>query len=166
MPRIGAAGVGTQIDDGGIDRQSVLLDAAPDIASHAARHGRGTISGLKLVMHQRLLTAPEAHADEAIGAVGFDGRLLGVYNVEHLKVVVLKGKAGEVLGVGVDEVLGDSIKFGHKPCLGQVRRQDRSTGNQPRNGRSYGIAISMPRRQHSGEDGDMRDSTVSGTTHE
>ena len=77
-------------------------------------------------MNQRLLVA-EAHADEAVSAVGFNGGLLGVDDVEHLKIVLPEGEAGEVGRVGVDEMLGDGIKFGHKPCLGRFRRRGRST---------------------------------------
>ncbi len=98
----------------------MLLDAAPDIAYHAVGHRRVAVGGLKLVMDQRFI-ASDAHADQAIGAVGFDRGLLGVDDVEHLKVVVLEGEAGEVVGIGVDEMLGDSVKFGHKQCLARLR---------------------------------------------
>lgn len=35
-----------------------------------------------------------------------------------LKVVLVEGEAGEVAGVGVDQVLGDGVKFGHARYLG------------------------------------------------
>ena len=117
VSRIVTAGLWTQIDDVGIDRQAVLLNAASDIANHAAIHGRATIGSLKLVMDQCLFAA-DAHADEAIGAMGFNGGLLGVENVEHFQVVVLEGEASEVCRVGVDEMFGDGIKLGHRRCLG------------------------------------------------
>ena len=68
-------------------------------------------------MDQRLLAA-DAHADEAVGVVGFDSRLLSVNDVEYLDVVLVEGEAGEVVRVGVDEMFGDSIEFGHEPYLG------------------------------------------------
>ena len=68
-------------------------------------------------MDQRFL-AVDTNADEAVCAVGFDGGLLGVDHVKHLDVVLVEGKAGEVAGVGVYEVFGDGIEFGHELCLG------------------------------------------------
>ena len=56
-----------------------------------------TIGGLKLVMDQRLLSV-DAHADEAVGAVGFDGGLFGIDDSEDLEVVVLEGEAGRSRG--------------------------------------------------------------------
>ena len=68
-------------------------------------------------MDQRLFVS-DLYVDEAVGAVGFDGGLFGVNDSEDLKVVLVEGEAGEVVGVGVDEMFGDSIEFGHEPCLG------------------------------------------------
>ena len=68
-------------------------------------------------MNQRLLAA-DLHADEAVSAMGFDRGLLGVNDVDHFKVVLVESEAGEVVGVGVDEMFGDGIEFGHEPCLG------------------------------------------------
>ena len=50
--------------------------------------------------------------------MGFDSGLLGIDNVDHFDVVLMEGEAGEVVRVGVDEMFGDSIEFGHEPCLG------------------------------------------------
>ena len=44
--------------------------------------------------------------------------LLGLDDAEDLEVVLLEGESGEVGGVGVDEVFGDGIEFGHGFCLG------------------------------------------------
>ena len=95
----------------------MLLNGTPDITGHALRHGRTTIGGLKLVMDQSLLAA-DAHAEEAVGAVGFDGGLFGIDHVEYLDVVLVEGEAGEVMGVGVDEMFGDGVEFSHETCLG------------------------------------------------
>ena len=62
-------------------------------------------------MDQRFLAA-DLYADEAVGAMGFDGELFGVDDVDDLDVVLMEGEAGEVAGIGVDEVLGDGVKFG------------------------------------------------------
>ena len=76
----------------------MLLNAAPDIARHVLRHGWFAVGGLKFVMDQGLLAATEAHADEAVSAMGFDGGLFGVDHVNHLDIVLLEGEAGEVVG--------------------------------------------------------------------
>ena len=68
---------------------------------------------MRPLMNQRLLAAPDAHADEAIGAMGFNRGLFGVEYIEDFDVVLLEGEAGEVLGIGMDEVFGDGIEFGH-----------------------------------------------------
>ena len=112
VPRVGAAGCRAQIEDGGVDWHSVLLDAAADVASHAVGHRRVAVSGLKFVMDQRFLAA-DLHVDEAIGAMGFDSGLLGIDDSKHFEVVLREGEAGEIVGVRVDEMLGDGIKFGH-----------------------------------------------------
>ena len=68
--------------------------------------------------------AVETHADEAVGAVGFDGRLLGVEAVENFEdfdVVALEGEVDEVGRIGVDEVLGNGIQIGHS-YLGRRRK--------------------------------------------
>ena len=44
--------------------------------------------------------------------------LLGLDDAADLDVVLLEGESGEVRWVGVDEVFGDGIEFGHEPCLG------------------------------------------------
>ena len=68
-------------------------------------------------MDQCLLAA-DLHVDEAVGAVGFDGGLLGVNDAENFDIVLVEGEAGEVMGIGVDEMFGDGIEFGHESCLG------------------------------------------------
>ena len=123
-----------------------MPNSAPDIAGHALRHGWVAVGGLKLVMNQRLLAA-DAHADEAVSTVGFDGGLLGVDHVDHFKVVLVEGEAGEVAGVGVDEMFGDGIEFGHEPCLGPwvaggvvpATGKNRATAAAQRGGEGYEV---------------------------
>ena len=49
-------------------------------------------------MDQHLLAA-DVDANEAVGAVGFGGGLLGIDNAEDLDVLLLEGEAGEATGV-------------------------------------------------------------------
>ena len=58
-----------------------------------------------------LATHCSSHAEEAIGAA--DGGLLGVEHFADFDVVALAGEADEVGGVGVDEVFGNRVEFGH-----------------------------------------------------
>ena len=83
-----------------------------------------------------------------------DGGLFGVNDAENFDVVLVEGEAGEVVGVGVDEMFGDGIEFGHEPCLGL------RVGWYPQRARI------VPRRRLRGEEGDMRRWSVSGRIQE
>ena len=106
------ASVRAQIDDGGMDGQAVLPDVVSDISGHALGHGRiGAVGGLKLMMDQHLLAVCEGYVEEAVGAA--DGGLLGIEHFDALDVVALEGEADEVVGVGLDELFGNRVEFGH-----------------------------------------------------
>ena len=97
---IASSGVGAQVEDTGMHRQTVAFDQAADVAGHAAGHGGiGAIGGLKLVVDQHLLAA-DAHAEEAVRAA--DVGLLGVEHFNVFDVIALEGEAGEVGRVGLD----------------------------------------------------------------
>ena len=83
-------------------------------------------------MDQRLLSA-DAHTDEAVGAVGFDGVLLGIDDAEDLDVVLGEGEVGEVRWVGVDELFGDGIEFGHG-CDIALQKSCHGGGSEGRRG--------------------------------
>ena len=92
-----------------------MLNRTYNIASHAARH-RWIVSRLKLVMHQCLL-ARDMDADEAIGVSCFKRGLLSVEYVEDFYILMSKCELDEVFGIGLDEMFGDGIIFGHVRCL-------------------------------------------------
>ena len=48
-------------------------------------------------MDQRLLAA-DLHVDEAVGAVGFDGGLLGVNDAEDFDIVLVEAKRAKSWG--------------------------------------------------------------------
>ncbi len=54
---------------------------------------------------------------EAIGVSCFNGSLLCVEYVEDLDIVSSKCESNEVFGIGLDEMFGDGVIFGHVRCL-------------------------------------------------
>ena len=118
VPGIVLSRIGTQVDDVGIYRQAVLPNSMSDIARHAARHRRiGAVSRLKLVVDQYLL-AIDTHANQAIGLACFNSVLLCVHDCENFNVLASEGEASKVVGISLNEVFGNRIKFGHVRCPG------------------------------------------------
>ena len=54
---------------------------------------------------------------KAIGMSCFNRGLLCVEDVEDFYIVLFKREADEVFGIGLDEIFGDRIIFGHVRCL-------------------------------------------------
>ena len=99
-----------------------MLNRTYNIASHAHRW---IVSRLKLlrcrlrlcVMYQCLL-ARDMDADEAIGVSCFKRGLLSVEYVEDFYILMSKCELDEVFGIGLDEMFGDGVIFGHVGCPG------------------------------------------------
>ena len=115
--RIIFAGVGTEIDDMGIDGKAVLPDEASNVAGHALGHGGGAVGSLELVVDEGGL-AIDLDFEEGVEVAGFDGGLFGGKDFDELDVVALKGELEEVVRVGLDEVFGEGVNGGHGASTG------------------------------------------------
>ena len=113
IARIAPAGRWPQVDDDRDHRQAVLLNRSPDIADHPPRHRRlSTIGGLKLGVDENCFAA-QPHPQQTVGLPRLDGELLWVNHFGTFDVVATEGKAGEIGGIVLHQILGNNIKFGH-----------------------------------------------------
>ena len=55
-------------------------------------------------------------ANEAISMLCFNRVLLCVEDVEDFYIVLSKCEADKVFGIGLDEMFGDGVIFGHVEC--------------------------------------------------
>ena len=62
--------------------------------------------------------AAQAHAQQAVGTARVEGGLIGVEQLEDFDVLPFEGEAGDVAGIGLNQVLGNGVEFRHRYSFG------------------------------------------------
>ena len=114
---------GTQVDHKGKDRQTIAFYGATDIAGPCDATSECPCCPRFEIRNESTHPRPQYARESGYRRAGFHSGLLGLEHLEHLDVSASECEADEIVRVGLNQVFGYRIVFGHKRHLEKIDEQ-------------------------------------------